>query len=216
MTHWRVSRDELARLLGVSPAAPQENSTTTSSAGGPAAPVPASTADATSQRKGPLTPLHFQLARALPRLWRFAQAQPEATDPRALRRKLRELMSWVLTKEGYSVQPNHPAPYVLKGEAINGRLELLVCSAKGTPCLAIETDWLGEPSSLLKLETLHAQNVPGLWIIGRACAATELASFRVLANRTLRRPTGGWLAIYHLDHGWVRSPHTSRPTLLTK
>jgi len=138
-------------------------------------------------------------------LWRFAQARVEGQPARLQRRKLRDLICWLLAKEGFTVRTNVPMPYERGGETVAGRLELLVVTNAGTPVLAIETDWIGEPSSLMKLEAAHRAGVQALWILGHPCEADRLLRYRTLANRTLQQSTASWLAIYHLDHGWLRA-----------
>lgn len=197
----RISREEMLTLLGPAPVAQTGEKSVPEPVTAPQA--PASPLPLTS----PYGRLHGLLARALPRLWRYAKQQPEASEVRALRRKLRELVSWVLTKEGYCVSPNAPTPYHADGREVQGRLELLVTAPDGSPLLALETDFTGEPDSLHKLAVWHARGVPVLWIVGRPCKPEDLPELRRLAGRTLRERTF-WLPIYHLEHGWVKS---SRP-----
>ena len=220
MSNLRVSREEMLRLLGAVPPAtpaPFSSKNPIGPIGTPPAPnaldpVLQATAVEPSDKKPSLfTPVHFLLARALPRLWHFAQCNADSDDLRVLHRKLRELMAWALSKEGYIVELNVPTPYRRKGELLEGRLELLVVDADEHPRLAIETDWSGEVASLLKLEALHRRHIPGLWVVGQPCKLQDLAKFRTLANRTLRQATGTWLAIYHLEHGWVRAARPKSP-----
>lgn len=228
---WKVSPEELRRLLldesagspSIPPASPTEASgapphdeakkgvashgATQSDEKREAGTAPPATAGI---RSSCYTPLHFMLARTLPRLWAFAQRQPEAADARELHRKLRELIAWVLAKDRYAIESNVATTYRLEQEDVHGRLELLVRNREGAPVLAIETDWTTEPASLRKLEVWHDSGVPTLWILGAPAKAAGLSRFRSFANRTLRQSTRGWLAIYHLEHGWVRTSASKR------
>lgn len=199
----KVSPEEMRRLLGLPSSGESQPEREA------VALPPTDAKGAADSRRSSFTPAHFLLGRALPNLWRFAQAQPEAADARLLHRKLRELMNWVLTKEGFVVRTNVATPYQRAGALIEGRLELLIERPAGTPMLAVETDWFGDESSLLKLKAWHDKGVPALWVLGRACSSEALAKFRTQANRTLRDGTGRWLAIYHLDHGWLRAARST-------
>lgn len=142
------------------------------------------------------------LGRALPRLWRYAVARSEGSGQRWRRRKLRELIHWLLTKEGYQVEAQVNSPYSRDGEQVRGRLELLIATSDGRPVLALETDWSAERESLLKLEVWHRRGTAGLWILGQPCERKDLTEFRKLADRTFAHDTSTWLSIYHLEHGW--------------
>lgn len=232
MSDWKVSRDELLRLLGAprpsqeprspvgkgeEPSAPHEALDATvapessvETAEPVALPSMPPAAERPTARPALYTSAHFMLSRALPRLWHYAQQQPEASTPRALHRKLRELVSWVVAKNGYAAHTNVPTEYRQGGETIQGRLELLVKSKNGgAPLLAIESTWTMDDASLLKLEVWHRAGTPVLWITGVPCPADALGRLRARANRILRQPTGLWLAVYHLEHGWV--PTRSMP-----
>jgi len=190
MSSLKVSPEEMRRLLNIEQPNPRTQ--------------PAPTVE---HRQLLFTSAHTLLGRALPRLWRFAQTQPEARDPRALHRKLRELIVWAFEKDGYRVHPNHPMPYRHDTEHIEGRLELLI-AREGSTGLAIETDWFGDRTSLLKLEAAHVAGHAAMWIVGKPQASDTLGELRRLANRTLKQASGRWLAIYHLEHGWVRTART--------
>jgi hypothetical protein len=142
------------------------------------------------------------LGRALPRLWRYALSRAEGSGQRWRRRKLRELIQWVLTKEGYRVEAQVNSPYSRDGEQVRGRVELLIANSVGGPVLALETDWSAERESLLKLAVWHQRGAEGLWILGQPCERKDLSEFRKLADRTLAHDTATWLSIYHLEHGW--------------
>jgi hypothetical protein len=150
------------------------------------------------------------LGRALPHLWRYALSRSNGSTERWRRHKLRELIHWVLTKEGYRVEARVNSPYSRDGEQIRGRLELLIANSTRQPMLALETDWSTERESLLKLDVWHRRGIPGLWILGHPCQRKDLAEFRKLANRTLGHDTSAWLFIFHLSYGWQEAPRSAR------
>lgn len=185
----------------------QPGTGTPPAAGEPAPSAPAEDRGRARQRTSHdyLTSTHFVLTRPLQRLWRYAQSKVDPKDTRTLHRKLRELIQWHLDKEGYAVHSNVPTLYREGGQTHEGRLELLVEKTPGEPLLAVETDWGVDSASLLKLEVWHRRGVPVLLIAGRPCKRARLWSFRQRANRLLHQPTGRWLPIYHLEHGWIRA-----------
>lgn len=197
-----IGLDELFALLGAPKHSDATTTQKTSSAGISACTdtqIGAYSADPV------LKSVHHMLARALPRLWRFALTQSQARGRRKLRSKLRELLGWVLTKNGFAIQHNVKTPFRHLTENIQGRLELLVSDQEARAMLAVETDWFAEEQSLLKLQFWHRKGVPVLWIIGSPCRADHAYRLRALANRTLHQSTAQWLPIFHLEHGWVWS-----------
>jgi len=155
---------------------------------------------------GDLEAVQGLLGRALPHLWRYALSRSSGSSQRWRRHKLRELIHWVLTKEGYRVEAQVNSPYSRDGEQIRGRLELLIANGDHQPLLALETDWSTARESLLKLEVWHHRGVPGLWILGQPCQRKDLLEFRKLANQTLGHDTSTWLFIFHLGYGWQGNP----------
>lgn len=216
MSKLKVSRDEMRRLLGIAPPTPARESAPSAlqpvpvPAAAPVASEGPKTPGTAAAPRGILTPVHFTLSRALPRLWHYAQAKLTTRDARTQHQKLCELVRWALSKDGYRVQANVATPYQQDGQTLDGRLELLVEQQPGQPLLALETDWTASAASLLKLEAWHKQGVPTLWVIGRPCKPAHLPRLRKQANRVLGQATGRWLAIFHLEHGWVRSTSGTR------
>lgn len=147
------------------------------------------------------TPLHRDLAAALPRLWLKAQAQGSRSEHR---KKLRELLAWLLQKKGYSVGENSAMRYSTGAELVDGKIDLLAMEASDTPVLAVEADWMHQEASLFKLKAAHEKGFPVLWVAGTAAKTREDArECRHFAMRVLGRGCGEWLLIYHLEYGWV-------------
>jgi hypothetical protein len=149
------------------------------------------------------------LGRTLPHLWGYALSRSSGSSQRWRRHKLRELIHWVLIKEGYRVESQVCSPYSRDGEEIRGRLELLILNSHHQPMLALETDWSAERESLLKLNLWHQRGIPGLWILGHPCLRKDLGEFRTSANRTLGHDTSAWLFIFHLSYGWQDAPRNA-------
>jgi len=151
------------------------------------------------------------LGQALPRLWQYVLASTEMTDTRKRRKKLRELIAWILDKRGYIVRGPVHTPFRRGVTQARGRLELLVEDIEKGPVLALETDFTEAKDSVAKLEAWHEKGVTGMWILGKPCRPEELYEFRLFANKTLGRDTRGWLLIYHLEHGWIREKGPAIP-----
>lgn len=168
-------------------------------------PAPGSGADTSVARLAPAQEVQNLLGSALPRLWRYALAQPGTSGSiKRQRGKLRELIRWVLVKRGYKVASGVETPYEVEGRVVRGRLELLIESESTGVLLALESDWSDNTESLLKLSVWRRRGVATIWIVGSRCERKALFELRRIANRALREDTSLWLPIFHLEHGWLR------------
>lgn len=169
--------------------------------------MPPTTTDAhntPTAQKAAFGPVHSLLGSALPRLWRYALARADCDTPGRQRRKLRDLIAWLLVKEGYRIRSQVQTPFHVAQRLVRGRLEILVESRTGETLLAIESDWTRNEDSLRKLAAWHHRGVPTLWIAGGEIRREHLYQLRRLANSTLREDTSLWLPIFHLQYGWLR------------
>lgn len=148
------------------------------------------------------TEAHRELAAALPRLWSRAK---QGNTPRSTqRKKLRELIAWLVQKKGWQARELGSMVYSNGTERIEGRVDVLVFDIEHRPLLAIEADWTYQADSLAKLSAAHTQGFAVLWVVGVAAESRDQArEARRFAIRQLGVSAGAWLLIYHLEHGWL-------------
>lgn len=148
------------------------------------------------------TPLHREVAAALPALW--AKAKKQNLSRAEERKKLRTLIVWLAGKKGLQVQELAPMRYRHESQTVDGKIDLLVKDAGGKALLAVEADWTYQEASLAKLKAAHERGVPVLWVLGtRAKTRQDAKDARKFALRVLGREAGRWMVIFHLDHGWL-------------
>ena len=143
------------------------------------------------------------LEKSVPRLWKYAIENSHSTDPAVQRQKLRELLVWLFEKEGYRATQNAAAPYRLNNKEIKGRIELVIGRQTGPDLLALETDWVKTPASVLKLLNWSRHNVAVGWIVGAPCEPSALLGWRRFADEISASRSSRWLSILHLVHGWI-------------
>jgi hypothetical protein len=143
------------------------------------------------------------LEKSVPRLWKYAVENTHSTDSAVQRQKLRELLVWLFEKEGYRVTQNAAAPYRLNNKEIKGRIELVIRRETGPDLLALETDWVKTPASVLKLQNWSRHNVAVGWIVGAPCEPAALLGWRRFADEVSASRSIRWLSILHLAHGWI-------------
>ena len=163
---------------------------------------PTDPAAARARGRTTLTPLQFELARALPALWNKASdAQLTAAQQH---KKLLELVAWVAGKQGYSARARYRLQYWEQKVKKDGQLDLAIRDAADNPVLLLEVDWTKNAASLAKLQAASILKVPVMWIVGVPCKTREDAKLlRAFANDAMGKPTGWWLPIFHLQHGWI-------------
>jgi hypothetical protein len=143
------------------------------------------------------------LEKSVPRLWKYALDNSHSNDPAVQRQKLRELLVWLFEKEGYRVTQNAAAPYRLNAKEVKGRIELVIGRENGADLLALETDWVKTPASVLKLQNWSRHNVAVGWIVGAPCESAALLGWRRFADEVSASRSSRWLSILHLVHGWI-------------
>lgn len=150
----------------------------------------------------PLTALQFDIARAAPALWK--KAQDRQLTAREQRTKLVDLLVWMAAKQGYTVKQRWPIQYWQESVKKDGKIDLMFSDAKGDPVLALEVDWVKNAASYHKLQAASVSDIPVLGVSGHACASKDAAKqLRTFANRAMGKTTGGWLPLFHLEHGWL-------------
>jgi hypothetical protein len=149
------------------------------------------------------TPLHALIGNALPRLWHYALNKMPDANSRLKHKKLRELLIWLLEKNGYFTKEGANTPFMDKGREVRGKIDLLVTDSKGVPFLAIETDWTRQTASVKKLKVWHDRGVPVLWVYGQPMPPADLPELRQFADEAGGPLTVKWLPLFQLDHGWV-------------
>lgn len=169
-------------------------------------PVPATAATPPPARpareRKPLSPLQYELARALPALWN--KANSGALTAGEQHKKLLDLVVWVAGKQGVGARQRHRVQFWDKGVKKDGQIDLALLDAANKPILVLEMDWTKNAASVVKLQAAHQTKLPVLWIVGVPCKTKADAKLlRVFANDVTGRPTGWWLPIFHLVHGWV-------------
>ena len=86
----------------------------------------------------------------------------------------------------------------------DGKIDLLVKDTAGKALLAVEADWAFQEASLAKLKAAHERGIPVLWVLGTSAKTRQDAKeARKFALRALGREAGGWMVIFHLEHGWL-------------
>jgi hypothetical protein len=149
-----------------------------------------------------LTTLQFDIARAAPSLWK--KAQDRQLTAREQRLKLLDLLVWMVAKQGYTAKQRWPIQYWQDSVKKDGKIDLVFCDAEGAPVLALELDWSRNPASFYKLQAASVLDIPVLGVSGLSCATKENAKeLRAFANAAMGKPTGWWLPLFHLEHGWV-------------
>lgn len=143
------------------------------------------------------------LGSAVPRLWAYASTRADLRNTNA-RAKLRELVGWLLQKNGFSVHKHAPAPYIRDGKKVRGRLDLLALDDTGAAVLAIETDFDKDTASVHKLGAWHVQGVAVLWLVRASVDKQGIPGFRARANQVLGQDTHNWLQVCDIEHGWRR------------
>ena len=175
-------------------------------------PMPLASADIFIQKKTPIKTTgwkseeahaHHVLAHSVPRIWKYTLTHFEKKDARSLRKKLRELLVWVFTKEGFKTVAPAPAPYQIGGRAIAGRIDLMVLNKLDHPILAIEADWSKDSTSICKLKNLASKSITAAWIIGADVVPEDLPSWRTFADTVSGKSSKPWLKLIHLEHGLV-------------
>jgi hypothetical protein len=154
------------------------------------------------RERASLTPLQFDLARALPPLWK--KANDRHLTAKEQHKKMLELLVWLGGKQGYIVRQRCPIQYWQSHIKKDGFIDLQFLDSTGTPALIIEMDWKRNEASLHKLQAASISKTPILWISGVPCATKDDArQLRGFANTAMGKPTGWWLPIFHLEHGWL-------------
>jgi hypothetical protein len=157
---------------------------------------------ATRETETQFTPLHREVAGALPALW--AKAKKQNLSRAEERKKLRTLIVWLAGKKGLQAQELAPMRYRHEGQTVDGKIDLLVKDAAGKALLAVEADWAFQEASLAKLKAAHERGIPVLWVLGTTAKTRQDAKeARKFAMRALGREAGGWIVIFHLEHGWL-------------
>lgn len=150
----------------------------------------------------PLTSLQFDIARAAPALWK--KAQDRQLTAREQHLKLLDLLAWMASKQGYTVKQRWPVQYWQDSVKKDGRIDLMFSDSKGAPVLALELDWTKNSGSFHKLQAASVSDIPVMGISGISCSSKEAAKeIRAFANTAMGKPTGWWLPLFHLEHGWV-------------
>lgn len=148
------------------------------------------------------TPLQFNLARALPPLWK--KANNKHLTAREQHKKLLEMLIWVADKHGCTARQRCPIQYWQNHIKKDGRIDVQFVDATGAPALLVELDWTRNESSVHKLQAAAISKTPVLWISGVPFATKEEArQLRTFANEATGKPTGWWLPLFHLEHGWL-------------
>ena len=175
-------------------------------------PMSLASADIFIQKKAPIKTTgwkseeahaHHVLTHSVPRIWRYTLTHCESKDARSLRKKLRELLVWVYTKEGFKTVAPAPAPYQIGGRAVAGRIDLMVLNKLDKPILAIEADWSKDSTSICKLKNLASKDIVAAWIIGADVVPEDLSSWRNFADVVSGKSSKPWLRLIHLEHGLV-------------
>jgi hypothetical protein len=149
-----------------------------------------------------LTALQFDLARALPPLWK--KANSKHLTAKEQHKKMLELLIWVAGKQGYAAKPRCAIQYWQNHVKKDGTIDLQLLDAKGVPALLVEMDWTRNESSLHKLQAASISKTPILWISGVPYSSKDEAKqLRAFANEAMGKATGWWLPIFHLEHGWL-------------
>ena len=170
------------------------------------APVPASSGRSqppvATGSDGSFTTLHREVAAALPALW--AKAKKQNLSRAEERKKLRALLAWLASKKGLQTQEAAPMRYRHETQTVDGKIDLLVKGDEGKAVLAVEADWTLQEASVAKLKAAHDRGIPVMWILGTpAKTRLDAKEARKFASRLLGREVGGWLVIFHLEHGWL-------------
>lgn len=148
------------------------------------------------------TTLHREIATALPALWLKARKQQLTRAEE--RKKLRALLSWLVSKKGLKSQEGAPMRYRHGADLVDGKVDLLVRDQSGGALLAVEADWTRQEASLEKLKAAHEKGIPVMWILGTSVKSRQEAKeSRKYALKHLGREAGNWLVIFHLEHGWL-------------
>lgn len=149
-----------------------------------------------------LTALQFDVARAVPSLWK--KAQDRQLTAREQHAKLVDLVAGMASKQGYTEKRHWPIQYWQDSVKKDGKIDLVLRASSGTPVLALEFDWVKNAASYCKLRAAAFQDIPVIGISGITCATKDAAKdLRVFANNSTGKPTGGWLPLFHLEHGWI-------------
>lgn len=167
-----------------------------------ASPATGMPAEKPGRERSPLSPLQFSLARALPPLWKKANSRH--LTAREQHKKMLELVIWVAGKQGHTAKQRVAVQYWHEHVKKDGQIDLQLLDAHGTPALLIEMDWTRNAGSVLKLQAASISKVPVLWISGVPAATKDEARLlRTFANDVAGKPTGWWLPLFHLEHGWL-------------
>lgn len=149
-----------------------------------------------------LTPLQFELARALPALWK--KASNRHLTAKEQHKKLLELIIWIASKRGFTAKQRFPLQFWENHVKKDGKVDLAILDEAGSTVLLLEVDWSKNQSSLCKLQAASISKTPVMWIAGLPFETKEDAkSLRVFANAATGKPTNWWLPIFHLVHGWI-------------
>lgn len=158
--------------------------------------------DKPTKERTSLTPLQFGLARALPPLWK--KANNRHLTAREQHKKMLELVIWVAGKHGCTAKQRVPVQYWRDHVKKDGQIDLQLIDAAGSPALLIELDWTRNSGSVLKLQAGSLSKTPVLWISGvTASTKDDAKQLRAFANEVAGKPTGWWLPLFHLEHGWL-------------
>ena len=156
----------------------------------------------THQDRASLSPLQFALARALPPLWR--KASDRNMTPREQHKKMLELVVWVAEKQGCTAKQRNPVQYWQDHVKRDGTVDLMLFDRRNTAVLAVELDWARNEASIRKLQAASLQKIPVLSISGvHFDDKAQAKALRRFANTIIGKPTGWWLPIFHLTHGWL-------------
>lgn len=156
----------------------------------------------TNRERSSLTPLQFELARALPALWK--KANNRHLTAKEQHKKLTDLIIWVATKNGYTARQRYPIQFWENHIKKDGKVDLAILDTSGAVALLLEIDWTKNESSLWKLQAASISKTPVLWVVGVPCETKEDAKqLRGFANAATGKPTGWWLPIFHLVHSWI-------------
>ena len=165
-------------------------------------PAPAAPTSPAPRERKSLTPLQYELARALPALWNKANSGDLTASEQ--HKKLLDLVVWVAGKQGAGARQRHRVQFWDKGVKKDGQIDLALLDTAGKPVLVLEMDWTKNAASVAKLQAAHHAKLPILWIVGVPCKTKADAKLlRGFANDVTGRPTGWWLPIFHLVHGWI-------------
>jgi len=153
-------------------------------------------------RPDALTSLHFDLARMLPALW--GKAHDRNLTATEQHKKLLALLVWAAGKQGVSARHRAPIQFWQDQVKRDGLIDVLLLDSNDAPALYVELDWKLNEASLHKLQAASVAHRPVLWVCGvNYGTKAQAKAARAFANATMGKPTGWWLPIFHLDHGWV-------------